>query len=238
MTARSALGAIAIEVGGTLDALTGKVTVDASVASRTDSALANVKSACFGAFGVDLIGVMAAAEGVTPAMIEGAMAPEDVALVKGKHVVDGFATLLIDRRAKLRQLEADLASKAGKQWGHLRYFSDEEDADDVSVIVLRGADVKPPHAIGSFLTGFLPADAKARCNDLLARTEVPPYGHDLIDEHHSFCWRADHTRRLAEHLAKETATAPRQASPATQMPSFAPPRPLPLKRPLRDYLSD
>jgi hypothetical protein len=238
MTALTAVGAIKAEVAATLDQLTGTITVDASVPNRVDQAFANMKSACFGSFAVDVIGVMAMSQGVTPAMIEAALAPEDIALVKGKHVVDGFVALMLDRRAKMRQLESDLASKVGKQWVNLRYFSDEEDADDVSVIVLRAANIKPPHAIGSFLTGFLPADAKARCADLLARSEVPPYGHDLTDEHHGYCWRADHTRRLAEHLAGDAATAPRALTPAAQMPSFAAPRPLPLKRPLREYLSD
>jgi len=238
MSARSAIGAVAIEVAGSLDALTGTVTVEASIPNRADQAMANVKSACFASFNVDLIGVMAKAAGVPPAMIEAALAPADVALVKGKHVVDGFSALLIDRRAKLRQLETELASKAGKQWDLLRFFSDEEDADDVSVIVLRAANVKPPNAIGSFLTLFLPKDAQPRCNDLLARREVPPYGHDLTDEHHSFCWRADHARQLAEHLQKEAPSSAARATPAaSQLPSFAAPRPLPIKRPLRERLA-
>jgi hypothetical protein len=233
MTARGALGQIAIDVAGTLDALTGNITVAASIPARVDQALANVKTACFGSFTVDLIGVMAAAEAVPRATIEAAMTPEDVALVKNKHVVDGFAALLLDRRAKLRQLESDLAAKAGKQWAHLRFFSDEEDADDVSVIVLRGAKIDPPYAIGSFLTSFLPADVQPRCADLLARREVPPYGQDLTDAHHSFCWRAHHTRQLAEHLEDESPGSAARAS-ASQLP---PPRRLPIKPRLRDRLA-
>jgi hypothetical protein len=238
ISARSAIGAIVTEVGGTLDTLSGKVTVAATIPNRVDQAMATLKSACFGAFTTDLIGVLAAVQGVPPAMIEAALAPEDVALVKGKHVIDGFAALVIDRRAKLRQLESDLASKVGKQWSLVRYFSDEEDADDVSVIVLRSADVKPPHALGGFLTLFLPQDAQARCSDLLARREVPPYGLDLNDEHHGYCWRSHHVRQFAEHLEKEApSTSPRATATPAQMPSFAPPRPLPIKRPLRERLA-
>lgn len=231
-TARGSLSALAREVFGSHDPLTGTITVDASIPARVDDAMADLKSACFASFAADLIDVMAAAQGVPPATIEAALDPSDVALVKDRHVVDGFSALLIDRRAKLRQLEVDLASKAGRQWSHLRYFSDEEDADDVSVIVLRGANIDPPHAIGGFLTLFLPEEARSRCDDLLANREVPPYGHDLLDSHHSFCWRAHHTRQFGEELEQAAATAPRTAAP----PSVAP-RALPIKRPLREHLA-
>jgi hypothetical protein len=234
MTARASLNMVVIDAASSLDALTGNLTVDASIPGRADQAIADVKTACFASFSVDLIGVMAAAENVPAATIEAAMAPDDVALVKGKHVIDGFSALLLDRRAKMRQLETDLASKVGKQWTNLRFFSDEEDADDVSVIVLRGAKIDPPYAIAGFLTGFLPADAQPRCADLLARREVPPYGQDLTDEHHSFCWRAHHTRQLAEQLDRD-AHSSRMAN--RQVPSFSTPRPLPLKGRLKDHLA-
>jgi hypothetical protein len=137
----------------------------------------------------------------------------------------------------MRTLESDLAAKAGKQWEHLRFFSDEEDADDVSVIVLRGAKIDPPYAIGGFLTAFLPADTQPRCQDLLDRRVVPPYGRDLTDEHHAFCWRAHHTRQLAERLEEDDRSAARtNAATEAQMPSFPPPRPLPVKPRLRDRL--
>ena len=232
------VGELKQQVTASFDPLTGKIgAVGASIPSQVDQALLDVKIECFAGFTKDLIAVMATAQNKTPAMIEAEMAPSDVALVKGKHVVEGFSAMMLDHRAKLRQLEADLASKVGKQWDHVRYFSDEEDADDVSVLVLRGAKIDPPYAIGGFLTSFLPAEAQPRCADLLARRIVPPYGHDLNDEHHAFCWRAHHTRQLAEHLEREAPSKSARSQPTSaQMPSFDPPRPLPMRRRLSDHL--
>jgi hypothetical protein len=237
MNARVALGQLATEAMMTVDALTGDVNVSPSLAPRVDEVMDDVKYDCFADFESDLIDVMATAQNVSRDQIIAAMDPADVALVEYEHIIDGFSALLLDRRAKMRQLESELATKAGKQWEYLRFFSDEEDADDVSVIVLRGAKVDPPNAIGKFLTLFLPDEAQPICNDMLANRQVPPYGHDLTDEHHSFCWRAHHARQLAEHLEEDADSAARAtAANEAKMPSFPPPRPLPVKPRLRDRL--
>ena len=81
----------------------------------------------------------------------------------------------------------------------------------------------------------MPGDAPARCTDLLARREVPPYGADLSDEHHSTCWRAHHARQVAEHDARAAYRAPVQTTQKT--PSIPAPRPLPIPRPLREHLA-
>jgi hypothetical protein len=66
---------------------------------------------------------------------------------------------------------------------------------------------------------------------MLARRELPPYGQDLTDDHHSTCWRAHHVRQLAEHEDKRASVA---SAPG---PSIPKPRALPIPRPLRERLA-
>lgn len=231
MQARAQLSAIANGIAGQIDPITSEIDVAADVPAKVDEGMAALETACFTGFTRDAIGVLAAMNQTTPAMIEAAMDPSDVTLVKGKRFVDGYAALVIDRRAKLRQLEADLQRKHGKPWSRLRYFSTEEDADDISVTVLRGANVEPAYAITDFFVSFLSADGKTRCTALLAAREVPPYGVDLTDEHHGTCWRAHHARQFAE--AHDKARVRDDRAP------FAPSTPMrvPIPRPLRERLA-
>lgn len=231
MQARATLSAIANGIAGQMDSLSGEIFVGADVPSKVDQAMATLKTACFAGQSKDLLAVIAEASGQTTEAVEASMQPADVALIKGKPVVDGFSALLIDRRAKLRDVEAELLPRTGYPWSALRYFSTEEDADDVSVSVLRAANVEPPDAIGSYLVSFLGADGRTRCNELLARRVIPPYGADLLDEHHALCWRAHHVRQVSE--AGERARHEHR----THAPSLITHRPLPIKRPLRDRLA-
>lgn len=228
--ARTALSAIANGIASQMDPLSGEITVTADVPATVDQAMATLDTACFEGQSRDLIDVIAQINGQTTEAAEAAMQPSDVALVKGVSVVDGFSALLLDRRSKLRQVEAELIANTGHPWRSLRYFSTEEDADDVSVRVLRAANVEPPYAVGDFLVSFLDADGKARCNDLLARGVVPPYGADLVDEHHGTCWRAHHARQFSELPDRARNTN------FTHVPTLQH-RPLPIARPLRDRLA-
>jgi hypothetical protein len=233
-TARAALGTLSQEVAGATDPISGEVTVAANLATRVDNAMAQLKSQCFASFTTDIIGVIATMTGQTPAAIEAAMQPDDIALVKGKNVVDGFAAVVLDRRAKMRALESELQAKTGHAWTTLRYFSTEEDADDVSVSVLRDAGIDPPDAIGPFLASFLPGDGRARCEDMIAKRVVPPYHADLSDEHHGTCWRRHHAKQFAEEGdgASSSARAVKHVEPTIRAP-----KPLPLPRPLRERLA-
>jgi hypothetical protein len=231
MQARANLSAIANGIAGQMDPISGEISVGANVPASVDQAMATLASACFAGDNRDLIDVVAELGGQTSDAVEASMQPADVALVQGKPVVAGFSALLIDRRARLREVEAELLQTTGYPWSALRYFSTEEDADDVSVSVLRAAHVEPPHAIGDFFVSFLDANGQTRCNDLLARRVVPPYGADLLDEHHGTCWRAHHVRQVSE--AGERARTRHHAG----APSLGTHRPLPIKRPLRDRLA-
>ncbi len=204
--ARAVLSSIANDLAGGMDSISGEISVGADIPARVDSAMATVATACFAGFTPDLIEVVAQMVGQPRDVIEGGMSADDIAMVKGKPIIDGFSALLLDRRAKLRQLEALLPMQTGRPWSALRYFSAEEDADDVSVTVLRAANVEPPHAIGEFFVSFLDAEGQERCKDLLARGVVPPYGADLVDEHHGSCWRAHHVRQFSESRKRTRRT--------------------------------
>jgi hypothetical protein len=231
MEARASVSAIARGIAGEMDPISGEISLAADVPARIDQAMATLATACLAGSSRDLIDVVAQMGGQTTEAIEASMPPADVALVKGKPIIEGFSAMLIDRRSKLRLIEADLMPSTGHAWSSLRYFSAEEDADDVSVSMLRAASVEPPHAIGDFLVTFLDANGQARCNDLLARRVVPHYGVDLLDEHHGYCWRAHHVRQLAE--SRERARAVDHA----RAPSVIEHRPLPIPRPVRDLVT-
>ena len=226
-SARMQLASLRDAIKATVDPISGALALDATIPDRVQQVLQDLRTGCFASFTADLIHVGATLGNTTPEMIEAAMTPEDIALVKGKHVVDGIAVLTADRRAKMRAIESAFEAKTGRPWSALRYFSAEEDADDVTVPVLRHAKVQPD-AIGPFFVSFLPDEAEARCQSMLDRREVPPYGIDIQDDHHGTCWRAHHVRQFAEHTS-------RQATRPTYF-DVAPRRTLPFPRPLRDRL--
>ena len=91
--------------------------------------------------------------------------------------------------------------------------------DDVSVAVLRGAQLDPAGQAKFLLTAI--PDVRVRCESLLEAGKVPPYGADYTDEHHSVCWRVAHIRQLANRgrSAVREVSAPRATTPAaTKLP--------------------
>ncbi|MGE0867593.1 MAG: M48 family metalloprotease [Kofleriaceae bacterium] len=175
-----------------------------SVAPAITSGLATLRNECMAGFTADFIDVLAELAGVPRATIEPQFSAEDRALVAGKHVVDGVTAVIKDRRSKMRAAEAAFSQATGRPWSALRYFSTEEDADDVTVPVLRAAGLNPTGAADFFFSAFEPSDA-SRCQSLLASGQVPPYGVDLLDEHHGECWRAFHIHQVADQAGSKRA---------------------------------
>ncbi|HEU0034802.1 MAG TPA: M48 family metalloprotease [Kofleriaceae bacterium] len=214
------------------DRLGGALTIDlATLPARVDAALSALRDECLAGVPDDLITVLADLQGTTPEMIEAGFSPADVALVKGRHVIDGLAALVASRRAAMRDIETRFTAATGAPWSALRMFSYEEDADDVSVPVLRATNLDPA-GNARFLELALPAEARTRCQALLAADTVPAYGVDLFDEHHDTCWRAYHIDELA--AATEPATSPRVATGTLSVPKI--PR-LPLPKQLSDLIA-
>ncbi len=121
------------------------------------------------------------------------------------RVFDGLLALSIDRQAKLSAQEAAFATRTGRPWDALRYFSAEEQADDLSVRIAKASGITPD-ALGGFFATFL-GDKLAACEQAIA-SGAAPYGRNLLDDHHSNCWRLAHVRQLAAGSAVPRFDAP------------------------------
>jgi hypothetical protein len=189
------VGQLAAKLGAGADPLGGPLVLDASVAMSVDGLLAALRTECLVHFPYSFVDVLAQLKNTTPAAITMAMDPADLALVTNTDVTSAVAALTSDRRAKMRGFETSLPVA----WSDARYFSFEEDADDVSLFVLAAANAKPDAVADFFVKvlGQLQPAAGAACSTALAAGQVPPYGVDLTDPHHSTCWRAYHLHELA-----------------------------------------
>jgi hypothetical protein len=216
--ARTLLGEVA--AGLSIDFISGAPVVDAAFGSRVATAFAALRDECV-PDAPSFVEVVAALAGATPEQIDAQLTAEDRALIGNKHVIDAIAALAEDRRAKMRAIEASAPDTLGAPWTAVRYFSEEEDADDVSVPVLRAAGVDPA-GLGTFLVDvLLPPAGTTACKDLLARGELPHYGVDLTDTHHATCWRVFHIDQLAMTGAKpdrRRVLAPRADIPRLPIP--------------------
>jgi len=222
--ARQLANQLSADLGASVDRLDTSLHIDlATLPPRVNAALTALKTECLVNVTEDFIDLMAALQGKTPAEIEAMMSQHDKDLVKGKHIVDGIAAIAADRRATMRMAEATFTMQTGRPWSALRYFSFEEDADDVSVMVLRGAKLDPA-GNATFLATAIP-DHLARCEQIIATGKAPPYGVEVADEHHATCWRLFHIRQLAK-----AGTAARFAPSTPSAPVIVPNR-LPLPEP-------
>ena len=164
--------------------------VDTAIADALDS-LAND---CLADFPYGVIEVGASVAGITPAQFEMQLQPHDVELVKGVPFVTGLTALVEDRRDTMRAAEGSFTGATGDAWSRLRYFSVEEDADDVSTIVMHGAGLDPT-SISKFFRTVLPTEVATACD---AALPFPGYGVDLTDPHHAVCWRIGHVQRESD----------------------------------------
>src|SRR5262249_42764903 len=104
-------------------------------------------------------------------------------------------------------------------WTALRYYSSEEDADDTSVLVLRGTKFAPA-AIGDFFLSIIPGPAGAQCKTMADARAVPPYGVDLSDEPHGTCCRTYNVNALERNEQAQSTSAPRRNRTSPGEPVF------------------
>lgn len=87
----------------------------------------------------------------------------------------------------------------------LRWYSNEEVADDTSARVLKSMGIKPTE-FGDFwlqLIEMIQPGNKAKCLKQLENNNIPSYG-ILSDPHHAPCFRVWHLREMARHLGSST----------------------------------
>ncbi len=234
MAPLSAVNALYTQVGGNIDELTGGVSLnDPNMAVL--NAFTRLRNECFTSFPHDFIAFHAMVTGATEASIIANLTPQELASIDNVNFVQGMFNYTGSRRFHMREVEASFQAMTGQPWKQLRYFSTEEAADDssVSTMVQIGRE---PRALGTGLLKVLysPA-AQTACNAEIAAGTTPHYGENLLDDHHSTCWRAFHTGALADAgvFAARRSPAADAAGPPVIAPRIAAPRwrPLPKRLP-------
>jgi hypothetical protein len=196
------------EVNAAVDAATDPVSGAPSLpdafGDRVDAAFTALRDECLVGFDTTFVQIVAELGGTTPDVIEASLSPEDKALIADKHVVDAIAALTAARRTKMRAIEDAAPAQLSVPWSAMRFYTEEEAADDVTVPVLRGAGLDP-EGLGTFFLETLMSPAAAdACRPVLASGAVPAYGNDLLDTHHGNCWRTFHVGAVAASNGRST----------------------------------
>jgi hypothetical protein len=203
------IGTLRRDLADARDALDERLAIPlAAMPARVGAALGALRDECMNGVTLTFVEALAQLFDTTPDDIADSMAARDLKLVTGKHVVDALAALATDRRSRMRTLERSLPR--GRPWSSARYFSEEEDADDVAVMVLgaTGRDAESYADAAVTAVAKRGAEAAARCRALLDAGTVPPYGVDLLDSHHANCWRAHHALQIVRLGKREPRRAP------------------------------
>jgi hypothetical protein len=180
------------------DPLDGSLTMpQGTLASRAGGALSDLQAGCFASFNYGFVQVLAAHRNVSASQAEASLSAEERAIVASKPFFVALVDLIGARRAAMRNVEAAFTGATGAAWSQLRYFSAEEDADDVSVPVLRAAGLDPAGMAEFLFAGGLDDVGRERCGELLALGTTPPYGVNLLADHHATCWRIAHVEQYA-----------------------------------------
>ena len=95
--------------------------------------------------------------------------------------------------AKARR--AAMAKVVDARYPSLRFFTDEEEADDAAVRVAVATGTK----VDMILNPYAPT-YRSECTASLAAGTAPEYG-GFVDAHHGLCWRYAHVTALAAKLA-------------------------------------
>jgi hypothetical protein len=210
--AANQLQALRVAISDAQDPIGSTLAFDANRAQQVTAAFTTLQTECLASFQLGVIEVMAQLGMTTPDKVEAKLDPHDVALVKGKTFVAGMTALVADRRATMRMTEDMLYASAYQPWSQLRYFSYEEDADHVSVEVMRAAH-RDPASLQQFFHALIAPKVTSACDDVLKTTGLPPYGVDITDAHHAVCWRMGHVQRQSKGAAAARTRAPIATTP-------------------------
>ena len=142
--------------------------------------------------GTDFFQALADKYSLTRDQVVQAFPQDKVDIVTGKDALTGLFGMVDIARARLRQV------KSNPDFPQFRYYTQEEQADDFAMGILK-AEGTSPENMGAALLSFEPADQKTACTDMIAANTVPAYG-DLSDPHHSNCYRAFHAHAFKAYL--------------------------------------
>jgi hypothetical protein len=179
-------------IADSADKITGDITLTTANAQTIVTELTRLQDECFVNYAPDVIAVTAAALKLDEVKLRASISAELRPSIEGVNFVVGIYNWLVYHRRNMRQTEADFTAATGAAWNRVRYFSTEEDADDISVVVLDSANLRPD-AITDVLIRLKPG-VEAPCRAALATGAAIPYGDNLVDDHHGDCWRGAHAR--------------------------------------------
>ncbi|MBY0314791.1 MAG: M48 family metalloprotease [Bdellovibrionales bacterium] len=110
-------------------------------------------------------------------------------------VTSGLQAIVAPVRQSMREVEARY------NFASLGYFTHEEHADDVSVIVHRYLNWNFS-SLPDFFKMLMPPKDLERCNALIAKQKTPPTG-SFSDPHRATCFRIDHLYKLNSLIPKD-----------------------------------
>jgi hypothetical protein len=155
---------------------------------------------CLGSVSGPLADLIAAArtnltgQGATPAQLD-ALMPEldesERAIDAGTPdapTVDRFFAMATARRKAMATVVQD------GSFPTLRFFTEEEEADDASVRIARQTGAK----LDMILNPYSPT-YRTECLAILSSGKTPEYG-GFVDPHHALCWRYQHITELSKRL--------------------------------------
>lgn len=154
-----------------------------------------------------------------PGSIDAAMIYSPHPELAAQNVVDAIFAATTTKRAALRALATEFQQKEGKPLGLLRYYSAEEQADDIAVRVTKKAGTMSVGA-ADLTRKSLGAELATECDTLRSKGMVP-YGIHLNDDHHGACWRIAHAHQYAKSLGYAARATDGAEIDASEIDPFA-----------------
>jgi hypothetical protein len=116
---------------------------------------------------------------------------------RSANPIEGFRGLVAPMRASMLEVEQTMPMD------EIAFFTYEEHADDVSLIVHRhlGWD---PMSLSNFFNSMLPLEDRTRCAAMIADGITPPAG-SFSDPHRATCFRISHLKEFNELAATQDA---------------------------------
>ena len=171
--------------------------VDLPALSLTSEELINNSRSCLGNRRVGFIDLVSKAVGIPADALR--QMPDLAAMAQNfdsaPDSIGGFQQLVAPIRGEMVAVETQV------QFEKLGYFTYEEHADDISLLIHRylgwNAD-----SLANFFRLFMPKADVQRCDSILASGKMPASG-SFSDAHRSTCYRIAHLGALNEMASKE-----------------------------------
>lgn len=181
---------------GTYSAYDQSLTLSSAHKNERNNAILALKT-CLGTTAFTFKNLRDYLQPYAPEVFEG-YTTADASTFDTMKAFDGLLALLGDRRARMRALQEELTTATGQPWSALRYYSIEEQADDISARITALTGISEVGVTGIMLAAI--GSEATRCKSAVAAGSTIPYGENLEDDHHGSCWRVKHAEQFAEHV--------------------------------------